>query len=54
MRRGKRVVRVPDGSPTLALVEALVSKNRRLASYKKTIRELRERVRQLEEQSSRT
>ena len=37
-------------SSTIALVEALVSKNRKMAAYKKTIRELRERVRLLENQ----
>ena len=56
-RRGKRVLQMlPEGRPvssssTLALVEALVSKNRRLAAYKETIRELRERVKTLEEES---
>lgn len=35
---------------TLSLVEALVSKNRRLTSSKKTIRELREKVRELEQE----
>ena len=56
-RRGKRVLQMlPEGGPvssssTLALVEALVSKNRRLAAYKETIRELRDRVKTLEEES---
>ena len=37
-------------SSTLALVEALVSKNRKMAAYRKTVRELRERVRELEKE----
>ena len=58
-RRGKGALQMlPEGSPessssTLALVEALVSKNRRLAAYKETIRELRERVKILEEKNTR-
>ena len=40
-----------SSSSTLALVEALVSKNRRLAAYKKTVRELRGRVKSLEKES---
>ena len=38
-----------EGS-TLALVEVLVSKNRRLAAYKKRIRELKQQVKALEEE----
>ena len=40
-----------SSSTTMALVEALVSKNRRLSAYQQTIRELRDRVETLEEEN---